>query len=129
VTLAFERGMRGGRREGTGDHAAGGYGGGAGELHHLADQTQQELPRDKPASDRECAATNGPRSPRIQITARLFLEVDASNVALSDLLEIRVYTVTLSGGSTHLPAALHQRAGVGRGPLMGELAPGGMLGS
>ena len=57
------------------------------------------------------------------------LEVDTSNLTLGDLLETRVYTVTLSGGSTHLPAALHQRAGVRRRALMGELAPGGMLGS
>ena len=61
--------------------------------------------------------------------ATFVLEVDTSNLALGDLLEIRVYTVTLSGGSTHLPAALHQRAGVRRGPLLGELAPGRMLGS
>jgi hypothetical protein len=57
--------------------------------------------------------------------ATFVLEVDTSSLALGDLLEIRVYTVTLSGGSTHLPATLHQRAGVRRGPLMGELAPGG----
>jgi hypothetical protein len=57
------------------------------------------------------------------------LQVDTGNLALGDLLKIRVYTVALRGGSTHLQAPLHQRAGVRRDPLMGELAPGGMLGS
>jgi hypothetical protein len=58
----------------------------------------------------------------------IVLEVDTSNLALGDLLEIGVYTVTLSGGSTHLPAALHQRAGVLRSPLMVSWHQAGCLG-